>query len=265
MVSPLIGQGVAIATKFIPNLRTWFLENLDTSQVIQGQFAPQTTNENVGANWATHTTLGRDNNIIQFLNNAPPNISFEGLFYRDAATDSDPNEKLAELKSWARVNASVRRPPVLHFYVGDGHVGMTSVIHSITNIAYERPDVFGRLRSVSFRVELLKYTHFSLDDEGVKDTRYARAKERDTYELLAQREYGNPLLGDYIRKLHPKQPTLTTGATVRLPSIERVRTQRVAQTSIPLRTGFGQRDTPQRALRLQWFTRRSASKVSHIV
>lgn len=264
MASPLIGQGIALATKLIPNFRTWYLENLDSGQTLQGQFSPQATTENVTVNWAQQTALNRGNAILQFVNENNDTLSFQGRFFRDGVTDADPKAKLDQLKSWARINSNVRRPPVLQFYVGDGHVQMNVVITGITNIVYGRPDALGGLRDVSFQVGLLQFEPFSLDDEGSTDTRYARAKDREYYELLAYEEYGNPLLGDYIRKLHPDQATLQDGDVVRLPSIEGVRNQRITQTSIPLQTGFGRRDTPQRSLRLFWFEKRSDPKVSHV-
>ena len=265
MVSPLIGQGIALATKFIPNFRTWYMDNLDSGQTLQGQFSPQQTTENIGANWAQQTALNRGNAILQFVNQNNDTLSFSGRFFRDGVVDADPKVKLDLLKSWARIESSVRRPPVIHFYVGDGHIQMNAVITNISNITYGRPDALGGLRDVTFQVELLRFEPFSLDDEGSSDTRYARAKDREYYELLAYQEYGNPLLGDYIRKLHPGQTPLATGDIVRLPAIQGVRNQRISQTSIPLTNGFGRRDTPQRSLRLFWFTKRGKSKVSHVL
>lgn len=264
MVSPLIGQGVALASKLIPNFRTWFLENLDSGEVLQGQFSPTNTTQNVGANWAQNTALNRGNAILQFLSGANDTVSFQGRFFREAVTDANPKDKLDLLVSWARIDEKLRRPPVVQFYVGNGHLQMNSVITGISDISYGRPDALGQLRNVTFQVNLLKFEPFSLDDEGQTDTRYARAKDRDYYELLAFAEYGNPMLGDVIRKEHPDQPTLAEGDIVRLPSIEGVRNTTITQTSIPLKTGFGRRDTPQRQLRLYFFELRSGSKVSHV-
>lgn len=265
MVSALIGQGVAAVTKLVPNFRTWFLENLDSGQTLQGQFSPQQTTVNVSTNWSSHTALNRGNAIMQFVNGNNDTLSFQGRFFREVVTDSSPSEKLDLLISWARIDTSVRRPPILQFYIGDGHVQMNAVITGITNIVYGRPDALGSLRDVSFQVDLLKFEPFSLDDEQETDTRYARAKDRDYYELLAQQEYGNPILGDYIRKLHPDQALLTDGKIVKLPSIEGVKNQRITQTSIPLRTAYGRKDTQQRANRIYFFQLRSGSKVSHVL
>lgn len=265
MVSPLIGQGVAAATLLLPNFKAWFLHNLDTQEILEAQFEPEELTEEVGANWAQHTALNRGNAILQFLNGSNDTGSFKGTFYKQHAFDDTPLKKLQKLKSWARPNSSVRRPPVLLFHVGDGHVEMNAVITGITGIRYGRPDAFGGLREVEFNVQLLRFEPFSLDDTGETDTRYARAKDRDYYELLAQQEYGDPLIGDVIRKQHPDQAQLEDGDVVRLPSIEGVRGTRVEQTSIQLRTAFGRKDTPQRRLRLEFFDLRNVSQVSHIL
>lgn len=265
MVSPLIGQGIALATKLLPNSKTWFLENRDSGEVLQGQFEPQDSTEEIAVNWQENTALNRPNAILQFLNVANDKASFQGRFFKSSATDQSPETKLNKLKSWARIDSSVRRPPVLHFYVGDGHQAMDCVITAISGIAYGRPDFFGGLRDVSFTLQLLKFQPFSLDDTGETDTRYARAKERDYYELLAWQEYSNAMLGDVIRKDHPEQQQLQDGDIVKLPSIEGVRGTQVKQTSIPLQTGFGSRDTPQRRLRIEFFNLRNITYVSHLM
>lgn len=262
MVSPLLSAGAAAATTFIPNFKVWQLRNLDSGQVLQGQFEPENVSRDVGANWGQFTSLNRQNAILQFLNGAQQTFSFDGRFFRNHALDTSPEVKLEMLISWSRIDASVRRPPVLQFWVGDGHIQMNCVISGIT-ANYGRPDFFGGLRDVTFSVSLLEFTTFSIDDAEETDTRYARARERDYFELLAFEEYGNPMLGDVIRKQHPQLLGLKPGDVVRLPSIEGVRTVQVTQTSIPLKTAFGRKDTPQRQLRLQFFDKRSGAYTSH--
>lgn len=265
MVSPLLGAGAALATQFIPNFKVWNLANLDSNQVLQGQFEAQGVQKEVSVEWAEFTSLNRQKPILQFLHGNADNVSFTGRFFKAHALDSAPEERLAVLESWAKIDDAIRRPPILQFWIGDGHLKINCVIAGITGIGYGRPDFFGGLRDVSFGLSLKEFSTFSLDDEEQTDTRYARAKDRDYYEMLAFEEYGSPLLGDVIRKDHPDQETLKTGDTVRLPSIEGIRSKRVVQTSIPLQTGFGRKDTAQRRLRLKFFDSRSGSYVSHIL
>jgi hypothetical protein len=263
MVSPLLSAGAAAATTFIPNFKIWNLKNLDSGQTLQGQFEAENVSRDISVNWGKFTSLNRQNPILQFVNGEADKVSFDGRLFRNHALDRSPEVKLDLLVSWTKIDPALRRPPIVQFWVGDGHLMINCVIVNIKT-DYARPDFFGGLRDCTFTVSLLEFSTFSLDDAEEVDTRYARARERDYFELLAFEEYGNPMIGDVIRKQHPKLQTLEAGDIVKLPSIEGVRTVQVTQTSIPLKTAFGRKNTPQRALRLQFFDKRSASYVSHL-
>lgn len=260
---PGVGAGIALAQQIVPSLRTWWLENLDTGEKIRGQFEPSNASRVVAAKWAQNTALNRENAILQFLQGSNDTHQFSGMFFKQSVAHPSPEKALEKLISWARIDPAIRRPPIVRYWLGDGHVSVDAVITGISNIVYGRPDRLGMLRQVSFTVDLLKFQPFSLDDTGATDTRYARAKQGEYYEFLAFQEYGNPMIGDVIRKDHPKQPTLVEGDVVKLPSIEGVRGKTIQQTSVPLKTSFGRRDTPQRRLRLFFFELRSKPRVSH--
>jgi hypothetical protein len=278
------GQAVAIgASILMPNFRVWNLRNLDTNETLQGQFEATAVSENIPVTWESHTALNRSRSIKQFVNRGDGTLSFGARFYQDSIVGdpflgggpilgnppklgtSKSLGKLATLKKWCEPDPALRRPPILEFWVGDGHIQMTCVITSLSDIVYGRPNYFGGFRDVTLTINLEEFTTFSLDDEGATDTRYARAKERDYYELLAFFEYGNPMLGDVIRKDHPKQQLLKEGDTVKLPSIEGVRDKEVTQQSIPLKGGFGRKATAQKALVQRVLDRHSQSYVSHVL
>jgi hypothetical protein len=278
MVSPAIGTTIGIGSTLVPSFRTWYLLNLDTNEKLVSQFEAVQPTENVTSNWEGHTSLNRSNTILQFLNGENDTLSFGARFYQDSvlgvpllgrglidliAGGGSPYEKLQKLKSWARIDPSVRRPPILHFGIGDGHIQMTCVISALTDIAYGRPDFFGGFKDVSLTVDLLKFEPFSLEDEGATETRYARTREREYYEMLAYIEYNNPLLGDIIRKDHPTKPSPKAGDIVKLPSIDGIRQRRVTQTSLALAGAYSRKDTPQRRLRLEVFDRLNKKGVSH--
>jgi len=264
VVSPLFGVGASLASTLIPNMKVWRLYNLDSNEIIEGQFEPEGLSEEISSSWAQFTSLNRQNTILQFVHGNADQVAFNGRFFRNNALDSNPKDKLEALKSWARIDKSVRRPPILQFSVGDGHVSVNCIITGLS-VRYERPDFFGGLRDVLFSVSLLQFTTFSLDDEEQTDTRYARAIERDYYEMLAYKEYNNPILGDIIRKNHPDKQRLQPGDIVKLPSIEGIRDKEVTQTSTTLKTAFGKRDTAQKRLRLSFFDKRSDSYISHLL
>lgn len=264
MVSPLLGAGAALASQFIPNMKVWSLRNLDSDEVVQGQFEAQNVSEQITTTWAQHTSLNRENAISQFVHGNSDQVSFSSRFFKNNAFDTTPEEKLKKLKSWAKIDPSVRRPPILQFWVGDGHLTVDCYISGIA-IDYGRPEMFGGLRDVTFNMSLNQFSSFSIDDEGVTDTIYVRAKERDYYELIAFYQYGNPLIGDIVRKDHPTLQRLDPGEIVKFPSIEGIRSKEVTQTSTALKTAFGKRDTPQKRLRIAFFESRSGSYVSHLL
>ena len=83
--------------------------------------------------------------------------------------------------------------------------------------------------------------------------------------MLCWREYRKPILGDVIRKRHPQHAQIITGDVIKLPSIEAIQATPIVPSSVALSTAFGRKDTPQRALRIEWFDRRNDKYVSHIV
>lgn len=255
-----IGIGATLLSKFV-NAKTWTLINLDTNEVLQGQFPPDGNTESVGASYAEINGLNRQHPILQFIGGESDKVTLQARFYKRDLSDDSPVDKIKVLKSWARRDAKTRRPPILVFALGGGDLQLDQcVLEGVRDIQYSPPDLIGGVRQIRFSLELKRYKPFDPEATQVTDTRYARAKDGDYYEFLAQQEYGDPLIGDVIRKLHPTQLLLEPGNIVKLPSIEGVRKTRVTQTSIALKTAFGRKDTPQRRLRILKFQERAASR-----
>jgi hypothetical protein len=251
---------------FVPSIRTWFLQNTETSQILKGAFEPLSTSRNIQNNWAEHNALSRTKSILQFLNGQAQTISVDIRLYAETVVGNSIERDLTLMESWTLPQSSLKnRPPVLTFWIGDAHLLMDCVIMSMSNIRYGAPNLLGAVRDVSLTLELKEYTNFSLEDNELYETRYHRARVRDYYEMLTQKEYGNPLMGDIIRKRHPSLPVVNTGDTVKLPSVEAIRKDIVEPKSIALQTAFGKKDTPQKRLRAEMFDKRNRPYVSHIV
>lgn len=246
------------------SLRRWFLYNNDTLEVFAAQFEAEDVSKDKGAVYAGSWALNRQNEILQFLHGKTEKITFTGRLYSmNAAHNIDSD--IAKLESWCERDSLTGRPPVLTFWIGKGFVEMLDCVLEDIPTSWGRPTRFGGLRDVSFGITLRKFVPFSLEDGGIFETRYHRAKRREYYEWLTLLEYRNPLLGDVIRKRNPTNPNLSPGDVVKLPSIEAIRKEKVEPKSIPLATGFERKDTPQRALRLEMFDRRGAAQVSHVL
>jgi hypothetical protein len=141
---------------------------------------------------------------------------------------------------------------------------MDCVIESLSP-KFGRPTWFGNIRSVQASITLRQYTEFDLESAAAGETRYHRAVVRDYYELLTQREYGSAIMGDIIRKRHPTNPNIQVGDTIKLPSIEAIRKEKVEPKSLCLKGAYSKKETPQRTLRRDMFDLRNRPYVSHIL
>lgn len=249
-------------------MRLWYLYNVDTSEIFTGQFHPEDlTHEGVGSVYSDRWALNRQHPITQFVRGELERVSFKGRLHATTAIET-LEDQINGLKDWARRDEKLKRPPILYFWVGNGDVDFfdsTCLLESVGGIKYDRPTLLGSMRQVTFTVTLREYYEPKITAGAVGETRYHRAKQGEYYELIAFHEYGQPLLGDVIRKQHPSQPALSIGDVVKLPSVEKVRTETVAATSVPLETAFGRKESPQRTLRIEWFDKRDVAYTSHVL
>jgi hypothetical protein len=259
-----IGVGATLLTKML-GLKVWSLHNTEDGSTIKGQFPAEKTTRNVGANWTQIQALNRSNAFIQFLNRKTETLSVQSRFYKRDLTDGSPVEKIEKLIDWTRISLTFRRPPMLTFYLGDGlGLQMDCVLTEISDIEYGEPNALGGIREVTFTMNFMQVAgrqSSSSDEKEVTDTRYAHAKDGDYYELLCQKEYGDPMAGVVIRQRNPTLALLSIGDIIALPALEGIRGQPAKQQSIALQTAFGRKDTPQRRLRIQWFNRRNKNAV----
>lgn len=247
-------------------LRVWNLFNWDTLEEIRGQFHAEELAGEVASAYSEKFSLNRQHAITQFLHGEVETLSFRARLYAATAAEEAQTE-FDKIKSWARRDESLGRPPVLEFWAGDGLYAyfVRCILQSVSGIAYDRPTFFGGLRHVTFTLNLREYKDYSIEATPPGDTRYHRARLGDYYEMLTYREYGDPMLGDVIRKIHPTKPNVQVGDTIKLPSAKKLRTSKTTQTSIPLETGFGRKATPQRDLRVYMFAKRNRSLVSYVL
>lgn len=248
------------------SLKNWFLQNHTTGQILQGQFPAQSLTKNINPKWVTHTALSRSNDIKQFLNQEADTISFQALLFNVNSESQKAQQDIETIQSWAKPDPIYgNRPPVLTFWVGNGFETLDCIIQSVGGIQYGTPNTLGDPTSITISLTLSQYTEYSIEAKGLYETRYHRAVTRDYYELIAYREYKSPLLGDVIRKDHPSKPNIQTGDVIRLPSVEAVRKNKIATSSIVLVDAYSKKTTPTKTRRLEMLELRSGDYVSHIM
>jgi hypothetical protein len=254
-----VAIGATLLSKFL-TAKTWTLFNTENNKRLEGQFPHEGLSREVGAHWEEINALTRERPILQFITGEVETLEMSSRFFRRDITDDTVNEKISTLISWTKKDPRFGRPPILQLMVGDGEaVNMRVILKSLSRVQYAKPDFQGQLRMVTFQMTLWNYTEFAITDQLQKDTRYHRTARGQYYELIAKQEYGNPLLGDVIRKSAAQsgKALLSPGDIVKLPSIEGIRSARITQTSVILKGAFGQKDTPQRKRREEIFDEKS--------
>jgi hypothetical protein len=256
----LIGVGGTLLSKMLA-LKAWSLKNTEDGTTLKGQFPAEKVTRNVGGNWTEIQALNRANAFIQFLNGKTETLSVQSRFFKRDLLDDSPTEKIDKLIEFTKSTLRFRRPPILTFYLGDGlGLQMDCVLTDITNIEYSEPNALGGMRQVSFTMEFKQVSgsqNSVTAEQEVTDTRYIHAKDGDYYEMLAEQEYGDPMIGVIIRQRNPTKALLSAGDIIPFPALEGVRGLTPKQQSIALKTAFGKRDTLQRQLRIQFFNNRS--------
>lgn len=273
-------------------LTNWNIANLDKGEELSGDFEAQDVTRNVSVSYTEHFTLSRENPIIQFVHGNTDSLTFTGRFFLDPAILSlgglpfvgvlqpagiavtqragrfslRPAEKLSKLEEWITVDPDLGRPPIVLFSIGE-ELSQISVIESVNDIRYDRPLITGGVRGVTFTVTLRKFVAFDIElaSRPPPESRYHHVKEREYYELIAEREYGTPILGDVVRKRHPDKAVLHKGDVIKLPSITAIQTTQVVPRSIAL-SGLTQGvPSPQRTLRQVVLDRLNRSRFSPTV
>lgn len=243
----------------------WHMRNLEDGSELRGQFPAEDPVLELATAYGQHSSLNRQNPIVQFLRGEADTFSFTARFYALHSGDRTPTKSIETLQSWRMRNATLARPPRVAFTFGNIVPFPEAVITSLSGLSYSEPKPDGDIREVSVTVGLLRYEKFSLEDKPEPETRYHRAKQGDYYELLTWQEYRSPMLGDSIRKDHPDKQTLVEGDIVRLPSYGAVRGRLIEPTSVPFYKSYTRKDTAQRRLRQDEFTRHDRSYVSAIL
>lgn len=262
----------------------FYLANLENNQTLSGQFSPIDTKENIDVSWQAHTTLGRQNPILQYLHGNADQLQFIAYFHAEhegsvlgevlsrvtggvsAEDDRTPEQALEVLKSWARRDKDLGRPPRLTFFVGDGKLAMSQCVITSLGVSYPfLPKHNGGIRGVSIEVSLQQHVDFTLEVTEPIETRYHNVKTGEYYELITYNEYGSAIMGDIIRKRHPEKQELTEGDIVKLPSIDAINKTNIEPTSIPFYNGYTTKDSDSKMLRKEWFERNDINYFSTII
>lgn len=144
-------------------------------------------------------------------------------------------ELLDKLVGLTRQYEDLGRPPICIFTWSIWRV--RCLVEQIGNIQIIASDENHVPLGYRFTVTLKRYMNYSTEDSyaiSMYDkgrsgfTKHISFNDEDTYELIADREYGDPMLGIALRRLHSSSPFPTTGDVCKIPANAWTRTVRTA-------------------------------------
>jgi len=257
----------------------WTLTSKDTGTSIVGKFPPTNLRENVAGVWASHGTLGLPQPVLQFVRGAQETVEVDlkafarhrgvlGLGLGAVNTPLGPEdiqEEVDLIRSLPRANPDLGRPEVWTFTVGNQFT-VQVVVETVGGIRYDRfRPSDGSLRGVMFSCRFLRYIQFDVRDltgQAVIESQVVPAQEGETYEHIAKRIHGDPLLGEALRRRNPDRRILEPGDLVHVPERRILRREVLPLTpqSEFLKAGDRQRENIVDA-----FAIRGGTALSHVL
>jgi hypothetical protein len=243
----------------------WNLFNVDTFDELEGQFPLENVSQTAGATYEEKWTLNQNEPIAQWIHGTVEEWTFNTKIRALNSTD-DITSKIQWLINSIKKEDKLGRPPL---YVWTwGSIEISCYIVNVNPVwdSLQPISIAGTTlpREVTFDITLRKYTPFDIKvtdpNAPFRDTYYISAKLGDTYESLAQRQYGNPMWGDFLRRRQPENPYLETGTIVPLLKVERFLEEANEPESPPM-----QRTEEALELRKQMFELRGGDKISYIL
>jgi hypothetical protein len=203
---------------------------LSVGDIIQGQYQPQNVNHTLGSTIAEAGGFSRANPLIQWVGGALETLTFEARLFSLHRNDQTARDKLETLKILRTPCQPMGRPPLTRFFWGDLIPGgMPCFVESIGGVQYDEIRSDGSIRGATLSISLKRFTPFTIErttTSPVERTPTHVVRSGETYEMIAMRHWGDPMLGIPLRQQNPRYPMekwapksltdLSVGETIKL-------------------------------------------------
>lgn len=201
----------------------WRLRNLDTNELLLPPFplGDEGVTISVGGAIAIQSRFGFQDPVIQWTGGKVKTFTFQAQLYSRDELD-DIRADLKKFEALSIKDETLGRPPIVLFVYG-------MVINEIVVIESVDPQIKklrsdGEPREIMLSMVMHRYKPFrqqQIDQtKPTKESYQLRASNAlKTYEAIAKKYYGDPLMGDRLRKRHPERPmTPEVGYLVKVPA-----------------------------------------------
>lgn len=240
----------------IRKVKSWYFIVAEEGRVfprgarLSGQFTAQQVRHNIGAKINESGGYSRNSPIISWLGGNIEVFTFQARLFAEHTKDNTARAKYDILRALMKRDEQLGRPPLLLFFWGNLILdGFKCMIEDLGNITYDELDDRGNIRGATLNISLKQWNQFRIEQVPVSSeerTPMYEVKDGDTYELIAQRKYGDPLLGVLLAQLNKRSPieknapvgvtSLKPGEKIKIFSINELRRQRIQPQSFLLRT-----------------------------
>jgi len=176
---------------------------------LTSQFTPNSFQREQAATLSSGGGFSMPHPILQWISGGQETISMQVRLFSAHSEDRTAEQKYTMLKDLAQPIPEFGRPPIVSFFWGQLFPdGFPCTIEGYGSEQFDeiRPD--GSMRGVTLQLTLKRWQPFYLEQEsGTPQERTPSriAKDGETYELIAQQEYGDPLYGVLLRRMNPRK------------------------------------------------------------
>ena len=227
----------------VQDVRQWYMIVAETTAFVSegaritGQFTPQQVSQNIASNIVEAGGFSRAAPIIQWVGGQIRTFTFQARLFSLHRDDYTAEQKLQQLEFLMEPTLTLKRPPLVNFYWGNAiPSGFPCFIESLGGVTYDEIRQDQSLRGVTLNISLKKFTQFRVEQVAAPQTERTPihvVKHGETYEMIAKRRYGDPLVGVLLRQRNDRFPMrkkapkgvadLDTGEEIKLYSINEMK------------------------------------------
>ena len=217
----------------------WIISSTEKEVDIKvvGQFPVEDMQLNaIGGVYTEVTSVNQSHPITQWIRGQQETITFVSEFFAQHWKDSI-TQPFQDLLRLTKRDETLMRPPICMFSFGT-KLSMPCFAEHVSNISFGplRPD--GTPQRIRFTLTMRNYVPSVVaktDPANVShQSRERAAKEGDTFESIAADEYGDALMGEYLRRWLGYHPDLVVGDKVHILTTDYIAQQGPVRPVSPL-------------------------------
>ena len=196
----------------------WKISSVEGGPIVEAQYPIRGLTEGpIGGNYAEGKSLGNQHTILQFLNGKTERVKFEAVFFVKSWLEQI-TDFVDGLKELARADEALGRAHVCQFVWGS-YFQVDCIVEQVGEIKWFDLRIDQVPRGAAVPITLLRWTGSPLVEtapQGNRETLYLFARQHETFEMIAQEKYNDPMKGILLRRKNRSLSRPDVGDVVRV-------------------------------------------------